>query len=200
MWMDAYFSGRFYNLLGSLKTARINADVGYVCMLSHVSRVWLFATPWTVARQVPLSWDFPNKNAGVGCHFLLLGIFPTQGSNLHLPCFLHCRRILYHWGSLTLVGVEEKKESDLLWDIWDLRLHSCNRISRLEISSFFENFSMFSMENDGRGIRGHFDKYLRTDSPRVFYWSSRQWLLYMYLKYKIFKTKCLEECILEGSA
>ena len=24
------------------------------------------------------------KNTGVGCHFLLQGIFPTQGSNLHL--------------------------------------------------------------------------------------------------------------------
>ena len=27
------------------------------------------------------------------CHFLLQGIFPTQGSNLGL---LHCRQILYH--------------------------------------------------------------------------------------------------------
>ena len=24
-------------------------------------------------------WDFPGKNTGMGCHFLLLGIFPTQG-------------------------------------------------------------------------------------------------------------------------
>ena len=31
--------------------------------------------------------------AGVGCHSLLQGIFPTQGSSPHL---LHCRRILYH--------------------------------------------------------------------------------------------------------
>ena len=30
---------------------------------------------------------------GVGCHFLLQGIFPTQGSN---PGLLHCRQILYH--------------------------------------------------------------------------------------------------------
>ena len=28
-------------------------------------------------------WDFPGKNTGVGCHFLLQGIFPIQGSN---PC------------------------------------------------------------------------------------------------------------------
>ena len=44
-------------------------------------------------------WASPGKNTGVGCHFLLLGIFLTQGSN---PGFLHCRKILYHlrhWGS-----------------------------------------------------------------------------------------------------
>ena len=44
--------------------------------------------------QAPLPMGF-SKNAGVGCHFLLQGIFPTQGSN---PCFLslqHNRRIVY---------------------------------------------------------------------------------------------------------
>ena len=35
----------------------------------------------------------PGKNAGVGCHALLQGIFPIQGSNLDLP---HFRQILYH--------------------------------------------------------------------------------------------------------
>ena len=30
-------------------------------------------------------WDFPGKSAGVICHFLLQGIFPTQESNLRLP-------------------------------------------------------------------------------------------------------------------
>ena len=28
--------------------------------------------------------DFPSKNTGMGCHFLLQELFPTQGSNLHL--------------------------------------------------------------------------------------------------------------------
>jgi len=37
-------------------------------------------------------WDFPSKNTGVDCHFLLQEIFPTQGSNPGLP---HCRQILY---------------------------------------------------------------------------------------------------------
>ena len=37
-------------------------------------------------------WDFPSKNTGVSCHFLLQGIFPTQGSDLDL---LLCRQIIY---------------------------------------------------------------------------------------------------------
>ena len=37
-------------------------------------------------------WDFSGKNTGVGCHFLLQGIFLTQGLNSGL---LHCRQILY---------------------------------------------------------------------------------------------------------
>ena len=41
--------------------------------------------------------DSPSKNTGVGCHFLLQGIFPTQGSNPDLP---HCGQILYRWSYL----------------------------------------------------------------------------------------------------
>ena len=43
--------------------------------------------------------DSPGKNIGVGCHALLQGIFPIQGSSPGLP---HCRQILYqlsHQGS-----------------------------------------------------------------------------------------------------
>ena len=31
----------------------------------------------------------PSKNAGVGCHFLLQGIFPTQGLSPSFLCLLH---------------------------------------------------------------------------------------------------------------
>ena len=37
--------------------------------------------------------DSPGNNTGVGCHALLQGIFPTQGSNPRLP---HCRWSLHH--------------------------------------------------------------------------------------------------------
>ena len=60
-------------------------------------------TPWTVAHQAPLSWNSPDKNTGVCCHFLFPGTFPTQGSN---PGLIHCRWILYclsHQGSSVLI-------------------------------------------------------------------------------------------------
>ena len=38
-------------------------------------------------------WNSLGKNIEVGSHFLLHGLFPTQGSN---PNHLHCRQILYH--------------------------------------------------------------------------------------------------------
>ena len=39
------------------------------------------------------SWYSPGKNTAVGIHFLLQGLFLTQGSN---PGLSHCRQILYH--------------------------------------------------------------------------------------------------------
>ena len=57
-----------------------------VCVLSCVQ---LFVTPWTVAHQAPCPGDSPGKNTGVGCHFLLQGIFQTQGLSPHLLPLLH---------------------------------------------------------------------------------------------------------------
>ena len=65
-------------------------------MLTHLSRVWLFATLWTVALQAPLPMGFSRQEYWTGCHFLLQEIFLTQGSNLQL---LHCRWLLNHWAT-----------------------------------------------------------------------------------------------------
>ena len=43
-----------------------------------------------MAHQAPLSKDFPSKITGVGCHFLLQGIFLTQGYNLGLLQAVSC--------------------------------------------------------------------------------------------------------------
>ena len=83
--------------------------------VKSLSRVWLLATPWTVAYQASLSlgfarqeywsglplpslhglynpWNYLGQNTREGCLSLLQGIFLTQGSNSGL---LHCRQICY---------------------------------------------------------------------------------------------------------
>ena len=43
-------------------------------------------TPWILTH---LHGIFPGKNTRMGFHFLLQGIFHTQGLNPHLLCLLH---------------------------------------------------------------------------------------------------------------
>ena len=86
-----------------------------ICVLkfSLNSIAWLITAPMCVCLLClvaqscptlcnPMDYSLPgssvlgdslSKNTGVGCHALLQGIFPTQGSNPGLP---HCRPILYH--------------------------------------------------------------------------------------------------------
>ena len=54
-------------------------------MLSHFSRVRLFAILWTVAHQVPLSMDSLGKNTGVDRHALLQGNLPDPGIEIMSP-------------------------------------------------------------------------------------------------------------------
>ena len=62
-----------------------------------LSRVWVLATPWIIARQAPLSMGFSRQETEVGCHALLQGIFQTQGLNRRLLSLLH-----WQAGSLSL--------------------------------------------------------------------------------------------------
>ena len=55
-------------------------------------------------------WDFPGKNIGVGCHFTLQGIFPTQGLNSCLFHFLH-----WQADSLPLSHLENRHGVRLLY-------------------------------------------------------------------------------------
>ena len=58
---------------------------GFYCLVAKSCPTLLqLHGPYSARLLYP--WDFPYKNTGVGCHFLLPGIFPTQGSNL---CLLH---------------------------------------------------------------------------------------------------------------
>ena len=77
-------------------------SVATVCVLSCSV---VHSTLWTTAIICPR--DSPGKKTRVGCHALLQGILPIQGSN---PCFL----CLLHWqvGSLPLVPSGEPSISE----------------------------------------------------------------------------------------
>ena len=68
-------------------------------------------------------WDSLDKSTGVGCHFLLQGIFPTLGSNLSLLHLLHWQADslpLSHLGSWTyhVVVVQSPSPVQILVTPW----------------------------------------------------------------------------------
>ena len=76
IFFNSYFSsvpplffGHTVQLVGSLSPPP-------PCALSHVSRVQLFATPWTVAHQAPLSMGFSRQEHWSGLPFPLPGDLP----------------------------------------------------------------------------------------------------------------------------
>ena len=64
-----------------------------VLVISHFSHVRLLQLRGLQPTRLLCPWDSSDKNTGVGCHFLLQGIFPTQRSNQRL---LHYKLILSH--------------------------------------------------------------------------------------------------------
>ena len=116
-----------------------------------LSRVRLFVTPWSVTCQAPLSMGFPGKNTGVGCHFLLQGIFPTQGSNQGL---LHRRQILYQlkpWGSLP--------KHKMGFIRWTMKIFSFQIFSKTYIAFYHEKAIILNLK---RGPRGSLKTLVRT--------------------------------------
>ena len=87
-----------------------------LCVCVCVSHWVMSDSVWPHGRQptrLLSSWNSSSKNEMEGYHFILQGIFPTQGSNSGL---LNCRQILYclsHQGSL----LHEKWliTNDFLW-------------------------------------------------------------------------------------
>ena len=94
-------------------------------------------------------WDSPGKSTGVGCHFLLQGISPMQGSNPHLLCLLHCRRILYHWATgedpKSPVGPKDEKMQDLSNKVSKVTVLKKLRELQEKANSFF-NLSIVTLQ------------------------------------------------------
>ena len=98
-----------------------------MCGLSRFSRVQLFATPWTVACQAPLSMGFSRQEYWSGLPFPSPGDLPNPGSNPHLSR-------LPHWqvGSLPLAPSGKPRTYVHLWlihvDVWQKPNQYCKAI------------------------------------------------------------------------
>ena len=88
-------------------------------MLSLLSRVWLFATLWTVAHQAPLSLGFYRQEHWSELPHPPLGMFLTQGSNLFLPHYRHILYCLEPPGRIVLnINQSQNQRSFRYWILW----------------------------------------------------------------------------------
>ena len=83
--------------------------VMFVCSVAQSSLTLCCPMDNIQTLRLLCSCNFPGKNTGVSCHFLLHGIFLTQGLNLCLLCLL-----LWQADSLPLVPLGSSLCTQLL--------------------------------------------------------------------------------------
>ena len=70
--------------VGRFQLAAVSRSFGILCAKSLQSCSTLLQSYGLQPARLLCPWHSLGKNTGLGCHFLLQGIFPTQGSNRHL--------------------------------------------------------------------------------------------------------------------
>ena len=106
-------------------------------------------------------WDFPGNCTGVDCHFLLQGIFPTQGSNPGLP---HCRQTLYrlsHQGS----PIRTKVKLKLRLLVGRLPYSSDGKESACNAGDFGGVGSIPGLQRSPGGVNGNPLQYFCLENP-----------------------------------
>ena len=73
----------------------LNSILFYIYVCIYILAHHISAVPWAVVPRLLCPWNFPGKDTGAGCHYLLQGIFrPRSQTN---TSFISCigRQILY---------------------------------------------------------------------------------------------------------
>ena len=92
-------------------------------------------------------WDFPGKNTGVSCCFLLHGICLTQGGT-RISCT--SRQILYHWATLFPFIKVISGSNNILYRIlifhikvtitkWTIPIRTCFKGTKVSKDLYFEH-------------------------------------------------------------
>ena len=108
-----------------------------------LSYVWVFATPCTVACQTPPSMDFPGKNTGVGCHFLLQGMLSFK-SAFSLSSFTFIKK-LFRSSSLSAIRVVSSPYLRLLIFVPGILIPACESSS----PAFHLMYSAYKLNKQG---------------------------------------------------
>ena len=75
--LSVIISSNFFLLSPLLLIVSLHVYVLNV-VIQSLGRVWLFCNPMDYSPPRRSPWDFPGKNTGEGCHFLLQGIFQPR--------------------------------------------------------------------------------------------------------------------------
>ena len=137
-----------------------------------VSRSVMPNSLWLQPTRLLCPWDFPGKDTGVGCYFLLQGIFPTQGSNMGL---LHCRQILYllNYKGSSLLCLPPAEFPNPKTELMSLALQA---------DSLLSEPTGKPKASRGNGIPAELFQILKDDAVKVLHsvcqqiWKSQQWL------------------------
>ena len=141
-----------------------------ICVCAQLlSHVWLFETLWDPGR-LHCPWNFPGKNTGACCHFLLQGIFPTQGSNLCLQRLLFCRRVFPLRKMFSVVPYLEwtflrNGTSSRMSSFKMLDLHTKEDFISIQFNLFFCFCLKFYPGKNPRGGHGNPLKYSCLENP-----------------------------------
>ena len=99
------------------------------------------ATPWTAARQAPLSMGFSRQERWSGLPFPPPGDLPTPENRTRVSCLLHRGWIVYHWAT---------REFHSIVSFLFIRCRSLRKILR-GIASPSERFSPLSLSKATQG-------------------------------------------------
>ena len=155
--------------------------ISHSCMLSHLVTSNSLWSPRLYPARLLCPWDSPGKNTGVrmSCHFILQGIFLTQGSN---PPLLHWQVILYCWTTwkAPFYYWSVAKLCPTLWDPMDWRMPGSSVQGILQarilewVASPFSRASSWSRDRTwGSCIAGRF----------ITVWASREALMMLLISY-----------------
>ena len=121
-WIFFFFCKTFLKCLTDILGDILISGILWVpCCVQLLSRVQLFVAPWTVARQAPLSMEFPRQEHWSEWLFPSPGDLPHPGIELESPassCI--AGKFFTHWApwEALLLLFNCPVMSDSLWPPW----------------------------------------------------------------------------------